>query len=412
MQRKPGESLSIKVNYVCQRLLILKPKQYKSMYLTALCKSGFKKSRFSTQTIRIMKLTTVLLIAACLQLSASGYSQKITIKGENLTLQKVFAEIKKQTGYQFFYADEVLSKAKNVTVNIKKASIDEALEYCFRDQDLSYAISENTIIVRRKIISPEPVVIEPPAPVPAEIKGKVTDAKGEPVAGVSVINERTKRGIQTDANGNYSVQAEPGDVLTFSFVGKASQSIKITAGSTVLNISLADAVVTNENIVVTALGIKRSEKALGYSVQKISGESIQKVSGLDIGTSLTGKVAGVLVRNSPDFAAVPMVTVRGESALLVVDGIPYANRTLADMSSEDIESISVLKGATASALYGYRGASGAILVTTKNGSSNKSGISVDFTTNTMLTAGFLAIPEKQSVYGRGSAGTYDLNSEN
>lgn len=173
MQRKPGESLSIKVNYVCQRLLILKPKQYKSMYLTALCKSGFKKSRFSTQTIRIMKLTTVLLIAACLQLSASGYSQKITIKGENLTLQKVFAEIKKQTGYQFFYADEVLSKAKNVTVNIKKASIDEALEYCFRDQDLSYAISENTIIVRRKIISPEPVVIEPPAPVPAEIKGKL-----------------------------------------------------------------------------------------------------------------------------------------------------------------------------------------------------------------------------------------------
>ena len=227
-----------------------------------------------------MKLTTVLLIATCLQVSASGYSQKITIKGENLTLQKVFAEIRKQTGFQFFYADEVLATAKNVTVNIKKAGIDEVLDYCFRDQGLSYTITESTIIVRRKISAPEPAVAELPAPVPAEIKGKVTDAKGEPIAGVSVVNERTKRGIQTDANGNYSVQAEPGDLLTFSFVGKASQSVKVMPGSTVFNISLADAVVINENVVVTALGIKREEKALGYSVQRYPGRAYKKFQAL------------------------------------------------------------------------------------------------------------------------------------
>ncbi len=358
-----------------------------------------------------MKLITVLLVAACLQVSASGYSQKVTLKGENLTLQKVFDEIRKQTGFHFFYADEVLSTAKNVTVNIKKADIDEALDFCFQGQDLSYTISENTIIVRRKIVAPEPMVIEPPAPAPAEIKGKVTDARGEAVAGVSVINERTKRGTTTDANGNYSVQAEPGDVLTFSFVGKASQSVKVTAASTSFNISLADAVMTNENVIVTALGIKREEKALGYAVQKVSGESVQKVSGLDVATSLTGKVAGVLVKNSPDFAAVPVVSVRGENALLVIDGIAYQNKNLSDISSEDIESISVLKGATASALYGFRGANGAILITTKNGSTNNTGVTVNFTSNTMLTAGFLAIPEKQSVYGRGGSGTYNLNSD-
>ncbi len=418
MRRKPGKNLSTELNVVGQRLLIHKPKpacrkgrQYKFMYLTALCKTGLKKGRFSTQTIRIMKLITVLFFAACLQVSASGYAQKITLKGDNLSLQKVFDHIRKQTGFSFFYADEVLSTAKSVSVNVKKADVSEVLDHCFRDQGLTYTITESTIIVRRKINTPEPAVTETPAPPPVEIKGKVTDAKGEPIAGVSVVNVRTRRGVSTDANGNYSVQADPGDVLNFSFVGKAPQSVKVTEGVTSFNISLADATITVENVVVTALGIKRQEKALGYSVQKVSGETLQKVSGLDVATSLTGKVAGVLVRNSTDFAAVPVVTVRGENALLVIDGIAYQNKTLSDISSEDIESISILKGATASALYGFRGANGAILITTKNGSSNRTGISIDYTTNTMFTAGFLAIPEKQSVYGRGGSGIYALNSD-
>lgn len=418
MRRKPGENLSTEINVVGQRLLIHKPKpacrkgrQYKFMYLTALCKSGLKKGRFSTQTIRIMKLITVLFFAACLQVSASGYAQKVTLKGDNISLQKVFDQIRKQTGFSFFYADEVLSSAKSVSVNVKKADISEVLDHCFRDQGLTYTITESTIIVRRKMYTPEPAVTETPAPPPVEIKGKVTDAKGEPVAGVSVVNERTKRGVSTDANGNYSVQAEPGDLLTFSFVGKAPQSVKVTAGVTSFNITLADAMITNENVVVTALGIRREEKALGYSVQKVSGENIQKVSGVDVATSLTGKVAGMLVKNSSDFAAVPVLTIRGETPLLVIDGIAYQNKTLSDISSEDIESISVLKGATASALYGFRGANGVVLITTKNGSGNKSGISVDYTTNTMFTAGYLAIPEKQSLYGRGSNNTYNINSD-
>jgi TonB-linked SusC/RagA family outer membrane protein len=166
------------------------------------------------------------------------------------------------------------------------------------------------------------------------------------------------------------------------------------------------------DVVVTALGIKREEKALGYAVQKVSGENLQRVAGVDVATSLTGKVAGVLVRNSQDFAAVPLITVRGENALLVIDGIAYQNKTLGDISAEDIESVSVLKGATASALYGFRGANGAILVTTKNGSTNKSGLTIDLTSNTMFTAGFLAIPEVQSVYGRGDNSIYDQYSDN
>ena len=244
-----------------------------------------------------------------------------------------------------------------------------------------------------------------------KITGLVTDNSGAAVAGATVKVISTNNVSITDQSGNFSVNASPTDVLEVSYVGLATKSITV-GNQTFIAVTLAPGSQQDlEGVVVTALGIKRSEKALGYAVQKISGESLQQVSGLDVATSLTGKVAGVLVRNSPDFASVPVINVRGESALLVIDGVAYQNKSLSDISSEDIESISILKGATASALYGFRGANGAIMVTTKNGSTNKSGVVIDFTTNTMFTAGFLAIPEKQFIYGRGTSGIYNLNSD-
>ena len=380
------------------------------MYLSALLKPRFDKNGTLTKTIKIMKLTTVLLIATCLQVSAKSYSQRVTLKENNISLTKVFEEIRKQTNYQFFYADEVISTAKNVTVNVKKASIEQVLDICFQDQQLDYTISENTIIVKRKLTVPE-ITATPPPPPPVDLKGKVTNEQGEPLVGATVLIKGSKIGTKTDANGNFSLDVKPNSTLIISYVGFETIEVKVDNRSAI-SIQLVPSVAISEQIVVTALGIKRSEKALGYSVQKVSGETLQKVSGLDVATSLTGKIAGVLVKNSPDFASVPVVTVRGENALLVIDGVAYQNKTLADISSEDIESINVLKGATASALYGFRGANGAILITTKNGSTNKTGITINFTTNTMFTAGYLAIPEKQSVYGRGTTGIYNLNSDN
>jgi len=243
----------------------------------------------------------------------------------------------------------------------------------------------------------------------SRVSGKVTDGNRDPMPGVSVMVQGTKVGTITDIDGNYSINAPSNGTLLFSFIGMTRQAVAV-AGKSVINVTLLEDTKTLDEVVVTALGIKRSEKALGYSVQKVTGESLQKVSGLDIATSLTGKVAGLLVKNSTDFGVTPDLTIRGEKPLLVIDGVAYANKTLSDISSEDIEAMSVLKGATASALYGFRGANGAILVTTKNGSTNKAGITVDFATNTMFTAGFLAIPEKQAVYGRGGNNTYDKDS--
>jgi TonB-linked SusC/RagA family outer membrane protein len=243
------------------------------------------------------------------------------------------------------------------------------------------------------------------------VSGKVTDSAGAPLPGVSVIIKGTTTGTTTDANGNFNFSSVPREAtLLFSFIGMKMQEIKIT-DQTSVTVKMEVTSIGVEEVVVTALGIKRSERALGYSVQKVSGESLQKVSGIDVGSSLTGKVAGLLVRNTPDFNGAPVITIRGEQPLLVIDGVAYQNKSLSDISSEDIESMSVLKGATASALYGFRGASGAILVTTKHGTANITGLSVDFANNTLFGAGFIALPVKQSIYGRGGASMYDKNSD-
>ncbi|MBY0481000.1 MAG: SusC/RagA family TonB-linked outer membrane protein [Chitinophagaceae bacterium] len=244
------------------------------------------------------------------------------------------------------------------------------------------------------------------------ISGRVIGEKGEGVSNASVAVKGTKIGVVANEKGEFKLSVPAtAKTLVITSLGFAILEEPINGRSSI-EVKLNPSAKELSDVVVTALGIRREEKALGYSVQKVSGELLQKVSGVDVATSLSGKVAGLLVKNSSDFASVPDVTIRGEKPLLVIDGIAYVNKSLTDMSSEDIESISVLKGATASALYGFRGANGAIMITTKNGATGKTGITVDYATNTMFSAGYLAIPSKQGLYGRGSNNTYDKNSDN
>lgn len=242
------------------------------------------------------------------------------------------------------------------------------------------------------------------------IKGSVSDNNG-PLPGVSVVLKGTSQGTVTDFDGKFSLSdVAKGSVLNFSFIGYTSQDVQVENNSELTILMVQSAEMLDE-VVVTALGIKREQKALGYATQEVKGASLQKVQGIDLATSLTGKVAGLLVQNPSDFNVTPTITILGETPLIVIDGIAYNNKTLNDIAPEDIQDINILKGPTASALYGYRGRSGAILVTTKNGSKGEKGISVDFSTNTMLSAGFLAIPEKQSVYGRGENNTYQQSKD-
>ncbi|AXE21915.1 SusC/RagA family TonB-linked outer membrane protein (plasmid) [Runella rosea] len=239
-----------------------------------------------------------------------------------------------------------------------------------------------------------------------EVTGTVTDENGSPLPGVNVIEKGTTNGSLTDSDGKFklSVRSDK-SIILFSFIGYATQEIEVGT-KTSFSIRLTTDTKILSEVIVTALGVKREEKSLGYAVQKVAGPSLQTVKGVSVGTSLTGRVAGLWVRNSTEFNQMPTLSLRGETPLLVIDGVPYNNISLNNIAQDDIESIDVLKGPTASALYGSRGGSGAIIVTTKKGSANK-GLTVTVNTNNMFNAGFLMLPEVQQSYSAGIGGVYD-----
>lgn len=340
------------------------------MYLTAACRSGSAKKPIAKQTIKIMKLITVLLIATCLQVNANGFSQKVTIRENNISLQKVFEEIRRQTGYNFFYADEVLRTAKKVSLSVKQEAVEKVLDICFVGQQLAYNISENTIVVKRKTdqhLTAAPVVV---VPVATDVRGKVTDDKGQPLPGVSVFIKGTTTGVTTDANGNYSINVPDGAILVFSYVGFGNIEEKVD-GRTSINISLKPTEKAIEEVVVVGYGTQRRIDVTG-AVGQLKGEEIAKQASVNPVSALQGKLAGVQITNTGKPGDAPQIRIRGlgsvygsSSPLYVVDGVWFDN--ISFLNPADIESINILKDASSEAIYGVRAANGVVLVTTKKG---------------------------------------------
>jgi len=349
--------------------------------------------------LRIMKITIVLLLLGVMNVMANNsYSQseKVSLDFKNVTVEQVLNEIEKSSEFYFLLNQKLIDINRKVDIHANKMSIKEVLSKIFTGEDVDYVVYEHQIVLTTKSkanllkLGQQQIIVS----------GTVTDnIQGLPIPGVNIQVKGNNNGAITDLDGKFSIGiTDPNATLIFSNLGYVTQIIALE-GKTVLNVVLEEEENKLDEVVVTALGIKREEKALGFAVQNVDGEGLQKVKTLDVGTSLTGKVAGLMVKNSTEFASEPDIQIRGEKPLLVIDGVPYGNMSLRDLPSDDIESISVLKGATASALYGYRGASGAIMVTTKQGSAKK-GMTVSFNSGTMFTAGYLAIPETQSTYGR------------
>lgn len=340
--------------------------------------------------ILAMKLSFLLILLTTLQVSASLYSQdiKMDILAKEVSVKDVLKMVESKSSYRFFYSDDFKILDKMVSFNVKNSSLKDIMNVLLEQTSASYMVLENNIVV----ISPYTLQQQ-------KVTGIITDAvTGEPIVGANIIIEGSTTGVISDLNGKYSIDVPDNkSVLVVTFIGYVSERIVATQAN--INIQLVPEIKTLEEVVVTALGIKRSEKALGYSVQKVTGDNLTTVKGVDVATSLTGKVSGLMVKNSTEFTSEPSIQIRGENPLLVIDGVPYGNMSLRDIPSDDIENISVLKGATAAALYGFRGDGGAIMVTTRKGSANK-GLSVSLNSSTMFTAGYLAIPELQSTYGR------------
>lgn len=352
--------------------------------------------KLKKQLIMQIKLTTVLLTVVCLQISAKTLSQQITLSQKNAPIQKVFEEIKKQSGYKFWYEDAMLKKSKPVDISIRNASLEDVLALLFKNQPFSYEVIGKIIAVKEKDAKLENATpyIAIPEVVIRKVSGVVKDATGAPVPGVTILIKGTKTGTTTDVQGRYSIDVPEGNVvLVFSSVGFDSQSLTV-GSATSLNVTLNVASSGLNEMVVTALGIKRPKGTVGYAISTIKADELTKAgTTMNPFLALYGKAAGVGVNTG---AAGPQggvrINIRGAASmnpnqnvrpLFVVDGVILSDRKtqiggdvgqgfdygagINDINPDDIESIDILKGAKATVLYGSDAANGVMLITTKNG---------------------------------------------
>lgn len=235
------------------------------------------------------------------------------------------------------------------------------------------------------------------------VSGTITSEEGETIPGVSILIQGTAKGTISDVDGKYQLDlSNQEQVLVFSFIGHKTQTIDVNGRSTINVILLTDQYELDE-IVVTALGVEKEVKSLGYSVTEFEGDNMVKARESNPLSTLTGKVAGLSIQTPTDFFQNPVITMRGGTPLIVIDGVPNPNADFWEISPDDIEKISVLKGATASALYGAIGRNGALLISTKRG---KNQLTIEVNSSTQFQTGFLRVPRIQTTYGTGDQGEY------
>lgn len=339
---------------------------------------------------------------------------RIDVSTQNASLEELIEKIEKKTEFKFAYLDKTAqSDEYQISINANNKSVENILQDVSQQTGLSFRQLNNTISIKRTVENTNSVDSETGnSQQEVEISGTVIDQTGEPLPGVSVYVKGTTIGITTDVDGNYALNV-PGnaETLVFSFIGMATQEIEIS-GQTTINVTLAPESLGLEEVVVTALGIEREKKALGYSVQEVDGEELSETKELNIVNSLSGKVAGVNITQGGGGlnGGGARIVIRGETSLagnntplFVIDGIPGGSN---DVASDDIESISVLKGPAAAALYGSRAAAGVVLITTKTGeNAPKDQIGIEVNSNTSFQDPFI-LPDYQNEFGQGTGGIY------
>lgn len=339
------------------------------------------------KTILILKFLVIFVFVACLQVFAEVHSQVVNLSVKNAPLQKVLKEIRKQTGYNYICTVELMELAGSVTVEARNATVDEALQACFKSTPLTYSLVEKTIVVKRK----QPVVTVTPdkqSAVLADIliKGKITDENGLPLQGASVTIKGTNKGVNTDASGEFSITVpeESSMVLVVSFVGMEVKELDIRGKSTV-QVSLNKKETQQEEVIVVGYGTQKKATVTG-AVAQVGAKVLQSAPVPNTSQLLVGRMPGLLSKTASGLPGEDNASlqIRGYgSALVIVDGLPTPfNR----IDPNDIESISILKDASA-AIYGARAGNGVILVTTKRGKAGAPQISYTGTfTNQMPSA--------------------------
>lgn len=367
-----------------------------------------------------------LVVLLFMAVSVQWASAQLNISVSKTTLGMVIEQIKSQSKYQFF-CDDKLAALPVESVKVKNASVEATLDAALKGTNVTYKVEDNVVYLSEKSGS------EPQNNQRGKervVKGVVSDDMG-PLIGVNVLVKGTNTGCITDMDGNFTLTTDVANpVIVFSYIGYATQEIA-AKDDAVINVMMSGDSQLLEEVVVTALGIKRSEKALSYNVQQVNTDALTTNKDANFVNSLSGKVAGVNINaSSSGVGGVSKVVMRGtksimqsSNALYVIDGVPIfsgrgsaggkefdsqgSSEPIADINPEDIESMSVLTGAAAAALYGSEAANGAIIITTKKGKEGR--ISLTVNTSTEFTSPFV-MPSFQNHYGTGTDGLMSTSS--
>lgn len=348
-----------------------------------------------------MKITSLLLLAAFLQVSAKGLGQQITLSRQNATLTELFSDIEKQSGYHFLFTYEVIEKEDKVSVRISNATLEQALDKIFYQKALSYTIVERTIIVKPKVVKGTDGGTTSPlaAPPPIDVTGRVVDSTGAPLAGASISIRGTKQGTTTDNNGYFTLKGvDENASLEISYQGFELYVIKAAPG--LGNISLKAKENRLQDIVVEAntgyQKIKPNEVVGSYDI--IDKKTLNEQTGPNILERLVGVGNGFLKNNGKTDAKGNIIpyTIRtlatinaSASPLIILDKFPFEG-SIENINPNDVESVTILKDASATSIYGARGGNGVIVITTKKGKFNQK-TSVSFNSS-------IGITEKPDLY--------------
>jgi TonB-linked SusC/RagA family outer membrane protein len=329
-----------------------------------------------SQKLMSMKLTIALMLLTGVQVYAVGSdAQTVSISKKNIPLQEVFRQINRQTGLDFVYDMKVVQRAGKIDLDVKNMDVGEVLKLCFANQPFSFVRLGGTIVIKEKVPEAEKMAMPPPAL--SKIKGIIKSERGEPLASVTVANKARKKSVASNESGEFEIDAEVGDVLEFSSIGYATQQVTVSSATDVLHISMAIAVVENE-VVIVGYGTQRRSDLTG-SIATLSAKAYKDQPVVNVSSALQGRVAGVSVTNNSGApGGAVKIRIRGANSvyasnepLYVVDGIALSSIGLQDINVNDVESMEVLKDASATAVYGSRGANGVIIITTRTGKSGK-----------------------------------------
>lgn len=333
---------------------------------------NFNKKPNSKKMLKIMKLAVIILLSAGMTASANGYSQNISLTITKAPLERVFSEIRKQSGYEFLYTSKMLNKAKRVDLNVRNSRIEEVLEICFKDQPFDYTIIGKTVVLkpRQGLGTSVQVVQEVQAPV----RGQVIDGKGDPVVGATVqVRGNQGKVTSTDENGRFSLDVKEGEEIVVSHVSFQTRIVRIGKSESI-TITLQENISQLEQITITGYtdySRRESPSATSY----VGSKDINLTPMSTVDQILQGRVPGMSVSSGsgqPGQSA--SVVIRGigsiggsSTPLYIMDGIPIESNYFQTINPQDIESVTVLKDASAKALYGSRGSNGVIVITTKKG---------------------------------------------